>query len=110
MTAPMTLPALTTQTTAFLLLDQAQENLLAALYERTDCQDCKASAGWCEQCIGIGLAEDVVGPAIARVRFCLSDPHARMIVIEVMDTLADTASFGSASEIAFFGAVAGGVR
>lgn len=107
----MTLPALMTQTTAFLLLDEALGRLDRALNDPFDCIACKAAGtGWCEACTRLDRARDEIGQAKTQVRACLSDPQAREIVTGVMDRLADKKRFGDASEIAFFGAVAGGAR
>ena len=110
MNATMTLPALMTQTTAYLLLDDAHGNLLAALTERMDCVDCKGSgSGWCNLCNWRYLASEEVGRALAQLRACRADRMAREIVTLVMDRLADAKRFGDAYEIAF-GVTAGGAR
>lgn len=107
----MTLPALMTQTVAFLLLDEAEGRLNAALNEPFDCGACKAAGtGWCETCLKLDAALDVIGPAKYHVKICRSDNKARGIVVRAMDEVADKARFGDAYDIAFFGVVAGGAR
>jgi hypothetical protein len=111
MNAPvLALPPLMTQTTAFLLLDDAHGNLLAALSERMDCIDCKGSgSGWCNLCGWRYLASEDTGRALGQLRACKSDRLAREIVSSVMGRLADAKRFGDSYEVAF-GVLAGGAR
>jgi hypothetical protein len=104
MSATMTLPALMTQTTAYLLLHDAQESLAGVLVEHSECGDCKASGtGWCEPCNGLRLAAEEVGRAKALVKDSLSDRDARETVGWLIDLLSDKGRYGDAGEVAFFG-------
>ena len=84
------------------LLDSTLSGVQDKLVMSDDCQECKASGGWCPPCLELETQSEALGLAVAEVQRC-GDDEARRVFMGVMAMLAGVTRYGVVS-----GAVAAG--
>ncbi len=75
------------------LLDSTLSGVRDKLVMSEDCQECKASGGWCVPCLEFETQSETLGLAVAQVQRC-DDDEAKRVYMGVMAMLAGVTRYG----------------